>query len=239
MLRVGLIDDEPLARKRLRQLLAAHPGIRIAGEADGKDAALKFLEKEKPDAIFLDIQMPGATGFDLLGELDRPPLVVIVTAHTRHAIQAFEVEAIDYLLKPVSPARFAQAVRRIEAAISKGNGNAGPAYAQEDRICLRTPKQTVVVPVRDIPVLKADGDFTRIFLKGSPALMICQQLGRFETLLPSPPFVRIDRSHIVNCDAVIRLERESRDTAQLLMDGLSDAFPLGRTAQERLRGLLP
>ena len=240
MRRVALVDDEPLARKGLRHLLAAHPGYRIIGEADSKSSALKLLRKEKPDAVFLDIQMPGATGFDLLGDLQDPPQIVIVTAHARYATQAFDVEAIDYLLKPVSPARFAQAIRRLEAACSTGNGgDADPPYAKEDRICLRTPQRTAVVPIPSIPALQADGDFTRIYLKDSPALMICQQLGHYEKLLPAPPFVRLDRSLIVNLDSVIRIDRKSRDAAILVIDGVPAGFPLGRTAQARLREFLP
>ncbi len=240
MRRVALVDDEPLARKGLRHLLAAHPGYRIIGEADSKSSALKLLRKEKPDAVFLDIQMPGATGFDLLGDLQDPPQIVIVTAHARYATQAFDVEAIDYLLKPVSPARFAQAIRRLEAACSTDSGgDAAPPYTKEDRICLRTPQRTAVVPIPSIPALQADGDFTRIYLKDSPALMICQQLGHYEKLLPAPPFVRLDRSLIVNLDSVIRIDRKSRDAAILVIDGVPAGFPLGRTAQARLREFLP
>ncbi len=240
MRRVALVDDEPLARKGLRHLLDAHPGYRIIGEADSKSSALKLLRNEKPDAVFLDIQMPGATGFDLLGDLQDPPQIVIVTAHARYATQAFDVEAIDYLLKPVSPARFAQAIRRLEAACSTGNGGeADPPYAKEDRICLRTPQRTAVVPIPSIPALQADGDFTRIYLKDSPPLMICQQLGHYEKLLPAPPFVRLDRSLIVNLDSVVRIDRKSRDAAILVIDGVPAGFPLGRTAQARLREFLP
>jgi two-component system LytT family response regulator len=240
MRRVALVDDEPLARKGLRHLLAAHPGYRIIGEADSKDSALVLLRKEKPDAIFLDIQMPGATGFDLLGDLQDPPQIVIVTAHARYAPQAFDVEAIDYLLKPVSPARFAQAIRRLEAACSNESGGAAETpYAKDDRICLRTPQRTAVVQIPSIPALQADGDFTRIYLKDSVALLICQQLGHYEKLLPTPPFVRLDRSLIVNLESVIRIDRKSRDAAKLIIDGVPAGFPLGRTAQARLREFLP
>ncbi len=235
MLRVALVDDEPLARQGLRHLLADHPGLSIIWEADCKNSALKLLRENRPDALFLDIQMPGASGFDLLSAVHPPPQVVFVTAHAQHAIHAFEVEAIDYLLKPVRAGRFAQAIRRIETACSPASAtHPAPAYAADDRICLRTPERTLVAPLASIPALQADGDFTRIYLKDSPSLMICQQLGYYEKLLPSPPFVRIDRSHIVNLDAVIRVERKSRDAASLVLEGIPAGIPLGRTAQARL-----
>lgn len=235
MLRVALVDDEPLARQGLRQLLAAHAGLRIIWEADSKDSALKLLGENRPDALFLDIQMPGASGFELLSAIEPRPQVVFVTAHAQHAIHAFDVAAVDYLLKPVRAARFAEAIRRVEAACSPGSAaHPGPPYSKEDRICLHTPERTMVAPVGSIPALQADGDFTRIYLKDSPVLMICQQLGHYEKLLPSPPFVRLDRSHIINLDAVIRVDRKSRDSASLVLEGIPEGLSLGRTAQARL-----
>jgi two-component system LytT family response regulator len=240
MLRVALIDDEGLARQGLRHLLAAHPNFHIIGEADSMETALDLVRREMPDAIFLDVRMPGASGFDLLKALVHPPRVVMVTAHSEHAIQAFEIEAVDYLLKPVSPSRFAQAIRRIEAACSEKIGDPDvPTHTNDDRICLRTPQRTIVVPFRFIPALIADGDFTRIHFTEAPPLMICQSLGDYEKLLPSPPFVRIDRSQIVNLETIIRLDRKSRDSARLVLEGLSEGLELGRTAQQRLRDCLP
>lgn len=239
MQRVVIIDDEPLARKGLKRLLSNHPGFKVVGEADGKESALELIRKEKPDAIFLDIQMPGATGFELLEELDHVPKVVIVTAHAEHAMHAFDVQAVDYLLKPVSPARFAQALRRIEAADAvPGAAGPKPPYTTEDRICLRTPHQTVVAPIGSIPALQADGDFTRIFFKNAPPLMICHPIGDYEGTLPSPPFLRIDRSHIINSDLIVNLESRSRDQSRLILDGMPEGIVLGRTAQQRLKSFL-
>jgi len=240
MLRIAIIDDEPLARQGLRHLLANHPGLRVVGEADCKDSALRLLRQENPDAIFLDIHMPGATGFDLLGELQAPPKVVFVTAHANHAVHAFDLEAVDYLLKPVRPSRFAEAVRRVEHVCSAASGELPvPAYAADDRICLRTPQRTLVAPLATISALQADSDFTRIFLKDSPPLMICQPIGHYEKILPSPPFLRVDRSLIINLDAILRLDRTSRDSALLRLEGIPQGLPLGRTAQSRLRDHLP
>ena len=239
MLRVAVIDDERLARQGIRHLLAAHPRLQVVGEADSKESALALIQQEKPDGIFLDVHMPGGTGFDLLRSLDAPPKAVMVTAHAEHAIQAFDIEAVDYLLKPVTPARFAQAVQRLQAACAQApTPNPEPAFSPEDHICLRTPHRTITVPVRDLLVLQAEGDFTRIYLKNATPLMICVPLGQYEKLLPSPPFARLDRSLIINLQAPLQLRRKSRDEAFLIIDKTNQEIPLGRTAQQRLRDAL-
>ena len=238
MLRVVVIDDEHLARQGIRQLLAAHPSMQLVGEADSRDTALNLIKQEKPDAIFLDIHMPGGTGFDLLHALDVPPKVVIVTAHSEHAVQAFDDEAVDYLLKPVGPARFAQAVVRLQAAFLPARIAYPPAFLPDDHICFRTPQRTLTVPACDILALQAEGDFTRIFLKNSLPLLICVTLGQYEKLLPSPPFIRLDRSLILNLQAPLRLQRKSRDEASLILENSNQEIPLGRTAQTRLNSIL-
>ena len=163
----------------------------------------------------------------------------MVTAHAEHALQAFDIEAIDYLLKPVRPSRFAQAVKRLQAACASGAAaQREPRLSPEDHICIRTPQRTVTVPVRDLILLKAESDFTRIFLKSSPPLLICALLGQYEKLLPSPPFTRLDRSLILNLQSTLNLKRKSRDEACLILEGVQEEFPLGRTAQMRLFGRL-
>ena len=239
MLRVVLCDDERLALQRLRQLIAPHPNFQIVGEANTKAAAIKLIRKERPDALFLDVQMPGATGFDLLKALHPPPKTVMVTAYAKYALQAFDLEAIDYLIKPVTPQRFAQALHRLVTACTKKTVISKTPYSLQDRICLRTPHQSMVVPIDSIPLLQADGDFTRIHIPNSAPLMICQPLGSYEKILPFPPFARIDRSHIINVNHITRLERKSRDEANLVLEGVNDKIPIGRTAQLRLKDQLP
>ena len=238
MLRVVLCDDERLALQRLRQLIAPHPNFQIVGEANTKAAAIKLIRKERPDALFLDVQMPGATGFDLLKALHPPPKTVMVTAYAKYALQAFDLEAIDYLIKPVTPQRFAQALHRLVTACTKKTVISKTPYSLQDRICLRTPHQSMVVPIDSIPLLQADGDFTRIHIPNSAPLMICQPLGSYEKILPFPPFARIDRSHIINLNHITRLERKSRDEANLVLEGVNDKIPIGRAAQLRLKDFL-
>lgn len=231
MLRVMLVDDEPLARQGMRQLLAGHADVAVVAEADGVNAALRSIQKEKPDALFLDIRMPGKTGFDLLRKLPNPPKVVFVTAYSQHAVEAFEVDAVDYLLKPVMPDRLALAIRRLRGGES--------AYEMEDRICLRTPERTVIAKWEAIPLLKAEGDFTRVFVRDERPILICQTLGSYEKILPAPPFLRLDRSLIVNLKLVLKVESPSRDEGRIFFRGLEEPIIVGRSAQSRLREKLP
>lgn len=237
MLRVILVDDESLARQGMRQLLAGHASVAVVGEAASPDAAAELIRSEKPDAIFLDVEMPRADGFDLLAALEAPPKVVFVTAHSEHALRAFEFEAVDYLLKPVHPERLADAVRRLEAALAAGSSSV--PYQAQDRICLRLPHRTVVVALSRVAALLADGDFTRVFVEGESPLLICHLLGRYEKELPSPPFVRLDRSIIINQDRIARVEGSGRSGVDLWIEGVPEPFSLGRTARERLKDHLP
>ncbi len=233
MLRVVLVDDERLARQGMRQLLAAHPEVEVVGEASRVAAAAEVIREAKPDAVFLDIQMPGATGFDLLNDLDDAPKIVFVTAHFEHAVRAFEVQAVDYLLKPVRPDRLAEAVKRLAAVCEARDESV--RYQRSDRICLRTPQRTVITAMDEIIALEADGDFTRFHLADQSTLLICRTLSSCEEMLPSPPFLRISRSLMLNFERLAGVEQVSRDEARLTLRGIPRTFVVGRRALTRLK----
>lgn len=233
MLRVLIVDDEPLARQKLRQLLKAHPDIVVAGEAEGVQEALEKIRAECPDVIFLDVCMPGADGFALLKELEKPPQVIFVTAYSSYAVQAFAFAAVDYLVKPVRPARLAKAISRLEA-----RSESLSPWETGDRICFRTPERTIVARPEAIIALEADGDFTHVYIEGEPRLLICRQLGYYEQALPSPPFLRLDRSLMIHLDHLKQIESVDSEHAKLHLSGLSETFPLGRTARRRLAGVI-
>jgi two-component system, LytTR family, response regulator len=167
--------------------------------------------------------------------LDRPPIVVFVTAYAEHAVEAFAVNAVDYLLKPVAPERLAESLTRVERQLARGEE---PASAGRGVIALRTPKRTLLAQTEEIVAVRADGDFTHVFVADQPALMIWRTLGHFESLLPSPPFLRLGRSLIVNRDRLRRVETPSRETARILLQGMDEALTLGRAASARLREAL-
>lgn len=237
MLRVMLVDDEPLARQGLRELLAAQSGVTVVAEAACARDAGEMIPNIRPDALFLDIRMPEADGFQLLASLENCPPVVFVTAFSEYAVRAFDMQAVDYLLKPVHPTRLTQAIRRLQALL--GNTPEQNPYGMSDRICLRTPERTVVAPLDDLIVLQADKDFTRITLAGSPPLLICQPLGNYERNLPAPPFLRVDRSTMLNISRIQSVEISPSRGARVFMGGGTNPIPLGRAALRRLRSALP
>jgi len=238
MLRLMLIDDEPLALRGLKAMLARQPAVSVVAEADSAEAALSLIPGVRPDALFLDIRMPEADGFQLLSSLEHAMPVVFVTAHSEYAVRAFEVQAVDYLLKPVSPERLGQAVRRLQAACGAETDEKNP-YGMSDRICLRTPERTVVAPLADVLLLQADKDFTRVSVAGVAPILICQALGVYERNLPGPPFLRVDRSTMLNLSRIQSVEISPSRGARVFLHGLEHPVPLGRAALRRLRRAIP
>ena len=233
MLRLLIIDDEALARQHLRQLLSQDDDVEIAGEATSVAEARQLIERENPDAIFLDIEMPGNDGFSLLRSLKNPPPVVFVTAHAAHAVEAFDFQAVDYLLKPVRRERLARTLERLRSP----SMNETP-WQTKDRICLKTPERTVITSPEKIVALEAEGDFTRIFIEGERPILICHNLSHYEKILPSPLFVRLDRSLMINRDRVKKIEPIGRDHENMTLLGREKPFLLGRTAHRRLTEVL-
>ncbi len=232
-MRVLIIDDEPLARSAMRRLLAAHPTVEIVGEADSTQQAISAIEHTQPQLVFLDIELGGGDGFDLLAALERPPIVVFVTAYTEHAVEAFAVDAVDYLLKPVAPERLAESLARVQRQLAQAAPTAGSGVIE-----LRTPKRTLLAQPAEIVALRADGDFTRVHVADQPEVMIWRTLAHFESLLPSPPFLRLGRSLIINRDRLRRIETPSRATAYITFDGMIEPLAIGRAAATRLRDVL-
>lgn len=228
-----IVDDEPPAREGLRDQLSSFESVEVVGEAASVAEAVPVLARTQPDAVFLDISMPGEDGFELFRRLPAAPKVVFVTAHSNFAVRAFEVDAIDYLLKPVRLTRLDKAVQRLRLACGREANE--PDLQREDRICLRASRQTLVVRLTEVVALEADGDFTRFHLTGQTGPLICRKLGYYEELLPKPPFLRVSRSLILNVGSIARIERRSRDSVEVRLSGLQDAFRLGRKAWLRLK----
>jgi two-component system LytT family response regulator len=231
--RVLIVDDEPLARSALRRLLVVHD-VEIVGEADSTETARAEVARLKPDLILLDIELGGGSdGFDLLDSLERPPIVIFVTAFAAHAVEAFAVNAVDYLLKPVEPARLDAALKRAVRQRALSALPPGPGVIE-----LKTPRRTLFVTPAEIVAISAEGDFTRVFVVGQAAVMILRTLAHFEGVLPAPPFVRLGRSVMINRDRLRGLEAPTRSNGRLLLDGMEHPLAIGRAAMARLRELL-
>ncbi len=211
-----LIDDEPLARKELKHLLTVHPGIEIVGEAANVTEALHLLPTLRPDLVFLDIEMPGRNGFDLLAALPAPhPQVIFVTAYDAFAVRAFQVNALDYLLKPVEPERLAEALARIkrkkeratEDDSSENTSLDSPetCFTEEDRVFIREGDRCWFVPVKEITLLEAEGNHTRVHIRGDSPLLR-RSLGSMEKRLPVTLFMRANRAQLVNRTCIERVD---------------------------------
>jgi len=204
-----LIDDERLARNELRRLLAKHPEVEIAGEAADADEARDRIATLKPDLLFLDVQMPGDDGFALLESLEPPlPQVIFTTAFDEFAVKAFDFNALDYLLKPVDPARLAAALEKL-----KGRGGAGgspetgrPArLAPEDKVFVREGERCWFVELKSIRLMESEGNYTRLYFDDvQPQLF--RSLNAMEERLDPRCFFRANRRQIVNLSWVDRIE---------------------------------
>ncbi|HEU4779742.1 MAG TPA: response regulator [Steroidobacteraceae bacterium] len=195
-----VVDDEPLARRELRRLLGAFPSVQIVGEAANIDEARTRIEELSPDIVFLDIQMPGGTGFDLLTQLDRVPRIVFTTAYDQYAVKAFDVNALDYLLKPIEPERLATALRKIEATPSVTT-----ADAPLDQLFIRDGPRCWFVPLPEVSVFTAEGNYVRLRW-GKELPLLGRSLAALEEKLDPRRFFRANRSQIVNLDFIRQVE---------------------------------
>ena len=204
-----VVDDERLARNELRRLISAFPEIAFSGEAANAAQARAQIAALKPDLIFLDVQMPGETGMELLASLEPPvPHVIFTTAYDEFAVQAFELNALDYLLKPVDPARFAAAIEKLRAKAA-GAAPARPVarerLAAEDKVFVREGDRCWFVEVKAIRLLESEGNYTRVHFDGAQPQLF-RSLNAMEERLDAKYFFRANRRQIVNLAWIDRIE---------------------------------
>lgn len=216
-IRTVIVDDEELARERLRGLLEKEPAVEIIGEAGDGRSAVELVEKLRPDLLFLDVQMPELNGFEVLAALDEPPNVVFVTAHDKFALKAFDVHAVDYLLKPFDRERFQKALHR---AIEKVKGDqpgegrgelkavleeVKPAAKPLERLLVKNSGRVLLVKVGDIDWVEAADNYVTLHM-GKDAQMMRETMTSLEARLPADKFMRISRSTIVNVERIQELQ---------------------------------
>jgi len=205
-----LVDDERLARNELRRLLAAHPGVTVVGEAATVDEAEARLRELEVDLLFLDIKMPGATGFDLLERIERVPLLVFTTAYDEFALRAFEVNACDYLLKPIRPDRLTAALDKMRtlwlAAHAATPAPAGPRLrSASDRVFLRDGDRCWIVTMGEIVFFEGEGNYARVHF-GTNRPLIRASLTALEARVDPALFFRASRRHLINLRFVERID---------------------------------
>ncbi|MBA3705196.1 MAG: response regulator transcription factor [Bacteroidetes bacterium] len=203
-----IIDDERLAREELKKLLAPYSEIQIIGEASNADNAIESINELKPDVLFLDIQMPGKSGFDLLEHISGVPEIVFVTAYDEHAIRAFEVNALDYLLKPVQASRLAETVKKIlnkDTSEKQETKEQTQALNDNDQVFVKDGEKCWFVKLSEIRLFESEGNYVRVhFDKNRP--LILRSLNNLDERLNNRTFFRASRKHIINLKWVEGIE---------------------------------
>ncbi len=212
MLRTLIVDDERLARNELRRLLAEHDCIDVVGEAANADEAEAAIGELHPDLLFLDVQMPGASGFDLLERLDAVPFVVFATAYDEYALRAFDVSALDYLVKPIEPERLAEAVERVQERAQQAEPQSAlpdeepvPTLTGEDQVFVKDNDHYWFVRLKNVRLFESEGNYTRLYFDQNRPL-IYRSLSYLEERLDPSQFFRASRQHIINLEWVEDLE---------------------------------
>ena len=242
-LRAIVVDDEELARHALREMLAAHPEIEVVAECANGFEAVKTVSEMAPDLLFLDIQMPKLDGFEVLELLQPGPAVIFVTAYDQYAMRAFEVHAVDYLLKPVSAARLAAAIGQAQGRAGKAlppatelSAAARPPSEYVERIAVRDGTRVHIIPIAQLDYVEAQDDYVALH-SGGKQFLKQQTISSLESGLDPARFVRIHRSYLVNLERVVKIEPYTKDSrVVVLADGAQ--LPVSRAGYARLQTLL-
>jgi two-component system, LytTR family, response regulator len=242
--RVLIADDEEPARRLLAEYLGGEPDWTLVGQAKNGFEAVQLAGSEKPDLLLLDVQMPKLDGFEVLGLIAPELAVVFTTAFDEYAVRAFEVHAVDYLLKPFSSERFAQALARVEKRLGERRSLSAPTLAQAartpgtflDRLVIRDGAEIRIIPTRSIDFVKGQDDYVEVFHDGRSSLTQ-QTLQNLETSLDPRQFVRVHRSYVLNVSRVARLEPWGQASKMaVLTDGRT--VPVSRSGEARLKAVL-
>ena len=231
-----IVDDERLARNKLRSMLAEFPEIQIIAEADSVSEAIKAVEKTSPEIIFLDIQMPKQNGFDLLEQIETNAKVIFVTAYDDYAIRAFEVNALDYLLKPVNPKRLEQTIERL--SIQSPNPANAEKLKYDDVLFVNFGRRAAFIKVSEIKCIRAANVYSEIYAEDNKKALLHQTLNEWENRLPEKQFLRIHRSTIINLDFIERIEKKLNFSFSVYLRGLTEPFAISRRYSAKLKNHL-
>jgi len=225
-MKIIIIDDELPARELIRHYLQGYSDIEIVGEADNGFTAMKIIREQDPQLIFLDVQMPKLTGFEMLELMDAPPAIIFTTAFDQYAIRAFELNVVDYLLKPYSKERFDAAMQKALIRIHSGisvqpefrsfRDTVAPPSGMLTRIAVKSRQQIYVLPINDIDYIEADGDYVKLHT-AKTAYLKEKTMKYFSENLPSQQFIRIHRSYIVNVNEVAKIELYEKDSYRVYL----------------------
>jgi two-component system LytT family response regulator len=214
--RTLIIDDERLAREEVRRALEHYPEFTIIGEANNVEVAKKLVEKEQPDLIFLDIHMPGKSGFDLLEELGTVPEVVFTTAYDQYAVQAFEVNALDYLVKPLREERFAKTIEKVKLEFKKQEEEQKVPLASHQKIFIKDGEKVYFIALAEVSLIESMDNSARLYF-GDEKPMIKRSLNQLEKRLDPAIFFRANRSQIINTEYIKEIQPYFNNKLRLVL----------------------
>ena len=233
-LRTIIVDDERLARKELRLLLDDYAEIEVIGEARDLSETISLIKDKKPDVVFLDIQLRHENGFDLLEKVDPSFKLIFVTAFDEFAIRAFEINALDYLMKPVNPERLATAIERLSEDESREQIPLRKLEI-EDRLFLEMGEKSRFLQLSDISHISASGDYTEVFMIGGNKNTVEKPLKEWEERLPERHFIRIHRSTIINLNEIESIETLTNRTMEVSLKNVERFFSVSRRFATKLK----
>lgn len=244
MIRALIIDDEQTARMDLAEMLAAHPEVEIVGEAATVKTARALFTDASYDLVFLDIELVGGSGFDLVPNVRPGAKIIFVTSHNEHAVRAFEINALDYLLKPVRTERLAQALVRLGTPPAAPESEAAPpppgvALRPDDILHLSSGASARFAPITDLCAIEAEENYSLVHLADGSSILVRRTLKAWEDILPPAAFARVHRTVIVNLLRLTGYRRDAQKAVMLQVQSVSKELPASRFTWPELRARLP
>lgn len=241
-MKIIIIDDEPLARSIVKDYLQAFDDAELVAECNDGFDGLKSIQQFQPDLIFLDVQMPKINGFEMLELIEKPPVVIFTTAFDEYAIKAFELNAVDYLLKPFSKDRFEKAIQKYKhqqnnnSSVEKVVETAAESPAQQNRVVVKDGNKIKIIPVHQIHYLEAADDYVKI-ASNDGSFLKKRTMSFFENSLMQFQFVRVHRSYIVNTQLITRIDAYEKDSHLLLLT-TGEKIPVSKSGYTKLKEVL-
>ena len=236
-----IIDDEQFVREDFKEILLQHDDVEIVGEAETIDSAIELLSRSSPDVIFLDIQLRGGSGFDLVPYINPSIHIIFFTAHDDYAVRAFEVNALDFLLKPVSPERLEKSLDRARTYLKSGEPDekSDTPFKETDQVFIKTDKEQRFVPINNILAVNTEGgNYTRLIREEGYDLLTRRSIKEWESHLPSDTFIKIHRSTIINAKKITRVINQKNSKCLVYLSGCDEPFEASRREAPRLSAYL-
>jgi two-component system LytT family response regulator len=226
-----VVDDVDLMRATLKKVLENFPNINITGEASDFDSAKTVINDLQPDLVFLDIDLNGLTSIDLLSQINCSPKIIFITSHPDFAIKAFELNAVDYILKPISYERLKKAVDRVTDEVTEEmmNAESGERFQPDQIILLSFDNKMNFIKIKEINYIEAFGNYTKVYMNDNKLSITYNSIKNWDARLPQDVFIQIHRSTIVNLLNVTKIEKWTNDTGRLYLKGMEKPFEISRS----------